>query len=31
LGLREQQTIEFVFDDKDREKLIIFEKEKAHV
>lgn len=31
LGLREQQTIEFVFDDKDREKLIIFEKEKTHV
>lgn len=31
LGLREQQTIEFVFDDKEREKLIIFEKEKAHV
>lgn len=30
-GLREQQTIEFVFDDKEREKLIIFEKEKAHV
>lgn len=31
LGLREQQTIEFVFDDKDREKLIIFEKEKTNV
>lgn len=29
LGLREQQTLEFVFDDK--EKLIIEEKEKAHV
>jgi ERCC4-type nuclease len=28
LGLREQQTLEFVFDDDNREKLIIYEKEK---
>lgn len=31
LGLREKQTIELSLDENDREKLIIFEKEKSHV
>lgn len=31
LGLAEQQTLEFVFDDNEREKLIIYEKEKRNV
>lgn len=30
-GLAEQQTLEFVFDDDNREKLIVYEKEKSHV
>lgn len=31
LGLRDQQTIEFIFDDTNREKIIIYEKENTNV